>query len=230
MKRVIVYIILVSFVFCQCGRHFYNGYKTTGLVIVSCRIGELIEPDERAQFGLFPDLEEFQKAEFEGITGGGYELSIKTEDQYLRIRNIGSDALALLSDYIDNYEEVIETKRKFEDKWGIIAYDGLGLPITEKEVELYRTGNSWKSYGCGILTGAGIIAFSLFTAVSIALEDIFNPSSSSEREATIVLLGGTAVGIVTGILAGSRLKVRSREEAIEMIKEARKPCIVDKDD
>jgi len=80
-----------------------------------------------------------------------------------------------------------------------------------------------------ILTGAGIIALSLFIAVSIALEDIFNSSPAADREANFVMLTGTTLGIVTGILAGTKLKVRSQEKALELIKEARKPRVVEKD-
>ena len=229
MKKIVVYTVLSLFVFNQCGRHFYNGYNATGPVMISNRVGESIEPEEREYYDLFSGLEYFQRAEFQGIEGGGYEVYIETEKENLKVTNIGSDATILLSDYIDNYEEIIEDKREFEDKWNIADYDELGLPITEKEIELFQTGNSWKSYGCGILTGAGIIALSSFIALFIALEDIFNPSPASEREANIVFICGMCLGIVSGILTGTSLKVRSQEQAIELIKEARKPRVVEKD-
>ena len=132
MKKAFVYLVLSLFAFNQCGRHFYNGYNTTGLVIVSSRVGESIEPEEREHFALFPELEHFQKAEFQGIEGGRYELYIETEKHNLRVRNIGISALALMGDYIDNYEEIVEDRRKFENKWNIVDYDELGLPILKR--------------------------------------------------------------------------------------------------
>ena len=150
MKRNVTILVMCSFVLhCtfvpQRVPEASVQYAEKRRVVVSERVGETIDSDEREYFDLFlpeiyvkPITYVYESATLYAIPGGGYELNMMGAKHTVVVVNKDPDGIDILTDYIDNYEEVVTAKETFEDKWGIVDYDGIGLPITRKEMEITR--------------------------------------------------------------------------------------------
>ena len=235
MKKVVVITVLIALISCQCTSHYViENQRASNPFIVSARVGETIDLEERDKFGLFQGIGDFREARFYSSAGGGYEVHIDTETQKLIALNMGSNEFLILREYIDSYEEIQESREEFEQKWEIVDYDDLGFPITMNEVNRHR-GGGFSTTAC-LATGGLITGLSFLVALGIAMSD-FHPWGSGlspeekerkERTANIVLIGGTALGILLGVLVGKNIrKSVSEEEALKKVKEARKPSIVE---
>lgn len=240
MKKLIVFIILIPFIFCQCVQYYAPVQELTGPEVLSYRVGEIIDPEERQYYGLFPGIEGFQYAEFYRLSGGGYEVHIQTEQHKLLVRITSPNGFLLLRDYINWYEEAVAAKDEFEEKWSIVDYDDLDLPITEEDIGKYFIGShidsNVKSCGCGLLAGVLIVAGAFLVSMSIIFSSIFSPPTQEEEQtAKTIIIGGCALGLVTGVLIARSLKgkdqqkvqERSKQKALDLIKEARKPRVIE---
>jgi hypothetical protein len=235
MRKIVVITVLVTLLSCQCTSHYFIENQRTGdPFIVSARVGETINLEERDKFGLFQGIADFREAKFYSSAGGGYEVHIETETQKLIALNRSSNEFLILREYIDSYEEIQESREEFEQKWEIVDYDDLGFPITMSEANRHR-GGEFSTTAC-LATGGLITGLSFLVALGIAMSD-FHPWGSGlspeekerkERTATIVLISGTALGVLLGVLVGKNIrKSISEEEALKSVKEARKPSIVE---
>jgi len=230
MKKTLAFIVLVALIVnCVSIPRYYVDYTRSEQIVISERVGDTIDPDERERFGLFPGIEDFKAATFYGIEGGGYEVEILTARQKLAAVNRDSKAIMILRDYTNRYEEIKESKEGFEKKWEIVAYDALVFPITKSEVNRYS--NPATSSGCGCGTAVLITGLSSLVAAGIAMSNfnIFGDGIRPEdiRKANIVLVCGIVCGIIAGIVVHSKKRASNMKTALEFIKEARKPRVVD---
>jgi hypothetical protein len=146
MKRLVAVVVLVALLInCTYSTKRNGGYRVKGPIVVSERVGGVIDAEERAYYNLFlPDIYlrpmtySYKSATLRAIEGGGYELWISTTAGTLIVVNRDPDGIQILSDYINNYEEIIESREIFVEKWGIVDYDFLSLPITKNEIQLTK--------------------------------------------------------------------------------------------
>lgn len=236
MKKVISYVIIATLILnCVCTTRYAVDYKydRTRPVPVSMRVGDAVDFDERAQFGLFPNITYFKSAVFYRIYDAGYRsgyvVEIETEDNKLLAVNYDPEARAILQDYINRYEEICDNREAFEDKWGIVAYDSLGQPITKGELERVE-GQSVSV--CVCLGGAlgGILGFLpiFFIAwyVGGSSLNVWSGESKITPLTWAILVGGTALNIYTGARLASKDDDNS-DKALKKVLESRKPKIVD---
>jgi hypothetical protein len=224
MKKLVSQIIVIIFILnCVCTTPYAvdSKYDRTRPVAVSARVGDMLDAEEKLQLNLFPNIENFKSARFFRIYDAGYKpgyvVEIEIEDIKLIATNRDPDGFKILRDYIDNYEEIIDDKNLFEEKWGIIAYDELGQPITKGELE--RTGKG-SSYKCLFGLGCGAMGFWPM-AISYGM--------SEEIDNSVVIptfIVGMAICIGTGAYIGSRLD-RSINNPLKTILESRKPKVVE---
>ena len=231
MRKIVVFTVLITLLSCQCTSRYYTEYqKPANPFIVSARVGEAVDLEERDKFGLFQGIKDFKEAKFYSSAGGGYEVQIETETQKLIVLVRSSNEFLILREYIDRYEEIQESREEFEAKWEIVDYDDLGFPITVNEVNRHQGGGfSWLA--C-LGTSVVITGLSSLVVGLIAMSN-FNPfgdgvSPEELHKANIVFIGGTALGVLLGVLVGNSVKKSiSEEEALKSVKEARKPHVVE---
>lgn len=200
----------------------YQYYVKTQTIVISERVGEEIDPEERRKFDLFGGIVDFKTATFYGIEEGGYNIEIITEDKKFLAVNRDPMAVEILRDYIDRFEELENDRLPFEGKWQIIDYDTLGQPITQREV------NNRSNRGAACLFGGiagGLLGFfpSLYLGFAIAR----GRSDILEKEfGTIFTV--IAVGLVTSVIAGAAMGSEiGKGNTIKKIKESRKPRVVE---
>lgn len=232
MRRIVSLITVVSLLV-NC-THFMKPKReevVTGPIVISTRIGDVLDTQEREYYGLFPKIYvhpatyPFESAEFFRLEGGGYEVRIATGYNVIIAQNRGSYAIDILRNYIDNYEDIAERREAFEKRWNVVAYDDLGQPITKGDVDDAKSLASAMScalpaglllgVGLGVLVMAGVIAF--FT-------NLTSPSSDSDGFAvpgavTLLLGGGCIVGCIGGLAQMSA--------PLDRVKKAREPKILE---
>ena len=219
MKKIFVFIVMLALLSnCAHNLRHYRQYQTTERVVISARVGPTIDPEERVQFDLFPEIEGFKEATFFGITGGGYEVRIETESEKFAAANRDSLAVMILRDYINRYEEIQNARSNFEKNWKIIDYDNMGLPITQYELNRIRKPGSGRMIGgatCCI--GGGITSLAL--AELSGERELF-----SEEVGDLLFIGTWAASTATGVILGEKI---FRSRALNAIKESRKPRVVE---
>jgi hypothetical protein len=222
MKKAVVFIVVIALLSnCAHNLHHYHNYKKTRPIVISTRVGETIDFEERKQFDLFRGIEEFKAATFYDIEDGGYEVEILTDHEKLIAVNRDSYAVEISRDYIDNYNEFGKSRESFEKKWKIVAYDDLGFPITSYEVSSVKNQSlAWACGGGCMLLGALPVAFlgMLAGGATPAGGDFDWPKG------LVAIISGTAAFVALGVVIGNEI---SNRKALKEIKEARKPRVVD---
>jgi hypothetical protein len=263
MKRSVAVVILICFVM-NCVP--YAGkrepdHQRQDPIVVSERVGDVIDPDEREYFDLFhpeiyirPLTYQYISATVTPIYHGGYAVHISTTQGILYIENNDPRGLEIFADYMDNYEVIGETREIFEEKWDIIDYDDMGLPITKHERDKVwheiTTGQMAlrgpSKIGYGLFIGGclgGILAYGLIKALGLgSVEDETAPWS----DAALILewlgiLAIGAAGLIAGGVTGAVLGATSstvpattgseydHETALIAIKEQRRPVLLEKE-
>lgn len=222
MRRFVTWAVLIAFLYCQCSPRHYSGYSRIEIPItVSDVVGEVIDAEERNQYGLFKGIENFEQARFYPIAEDGLCTEIQTTNYTLVAVQHEPQMRFILKDYIENYESIQSLNRTFETKWKIIDYDTLGFPITESEFASIR------SHGCCIIgaAGFGVIAFGLMALLSLgyAWEHQYDDQGDVWNTAVLTTLSGTFAGFITGSLLGRKI---DSDRAMEVIKESRMPKLV----
>lgn len=140
-----VTVIILCLINCTSLKKHLGEYTLTGPVIVSVRVGGIIDAEEREYFRLFVpeslttyDAYEYRTATIWSIDDVGYKLAMSFVKDTIVVVNRDPQGIEILRDYIDNYEEVQESREIFEEKWGIVDHDFFGLPITKQEIALTR--------------------------------------------------------------------------------------------
>jgi hypothetical protein len=203
-------------------RH-YNEYNELEPIVISDRVGEVIDVEERAQFGLFRGIEDFKSAQYFGVIVGGYDVIIQTTNKRLIVYNRDPDAVEILRDYLNRYDVIRDSMIIFEKKWDIVDYDDLGQPITKNEVSM-NVRRIWQRYLPAIGATAGCFGSCLlFGAPEFALDV---PSDYDDDNELLVALHSCSclTGYVSGWLVGNNLDKRI---VLSKIREARKPRVVE---
>lgn len=227
MKRIVAVVLLVVIVL-NCAPVLppmeYPIIKRERPIVVSERVGDVIDAEERDQFGLFAAVEGFQEARFYGFKEGGYALEITTTEAKLVSVNSWSSAVLLMKDYIDNYERFESYPDSFAIKWKIRSYDDLGIPITKYEAD--RMVSMGRSVSCGC-TG-GLVAGLAAGAFGIAAVQDYEGDMGGGIG---LMMGAVAltviVGGIAGCVTGFGVYQSDKGRAVQTIKEMRKPRIVE---
>lgn len=243
MRRVVACLVIVAFV-ANCGITIRKKEPREPIQEVQrypVETGEdveeviLIDAEEREVVGLFPGIEGFREARFTGVSDGGYEVEIVTDTEKLVSVNKDPNGMAIMREYLANYENIRGNPLSFETKWGILEYDTLGAPITQSEVDLSTAVAGAAGCGCG----GGLIAAAAAGLIvgAIAVNEIQKTGGSGADMGVGIgimgvglLLAGLAavvVGASTGCLTGRSVYQRSRENAVDAIKEQRMPKVVE---
>jgi len=235
MKRLVAIVVLVSLlVNCTYSAKRYDEYRVKGPIVISERVGEVIDAEERERFGLFPKIYvhpvsyPFESATFFELEGGGFEVRIATAHGTVIAVNRDQNAVRILRDYIDNDAEIIDSREAFEKRWGIVGYDDLGQPITKSEIERVR--NHLSTFACAAGGGGLVIAGGLLWAFSTLLESGFgDPEELAEGSgdaARIVLITAGVTALVTGagFFIGRGLDNTRARDAVEA---SRKPRVLE---
>jgi hypothetical protein len=147
--KCILSLVMISLLLANCihspSRPTEQKYDLVHQIIISERVGEVIDAQEREYFNLFlpkiylpPMTYQYESAVFRAISGGGYVVRIATTGDTLISVIKDLRGIEILGDYINNYEEIKGSREAFDNKWNIIDYDFLDLPITKQEVEFTR--------------------------------------------------------------------------------------------
>jgi hypothetical protein len=189
-------------------------------------VGDDIDDIERQTYALFPNVDGFVKAVLYEYPRGGYEWEIFTGEAKLVARNADPQTVLILENYIERYEEILESRVEFETDWSIVDYDALGQPITQKEVvhviAQLKKRKGRGMLGCavgGCLSGALLGALLTFETQSMGTGHAF-PGMEVSKDA--VIIGGVLGGVV-GLCTSALILRTDAQQAIKVIKEGRKP-------
>jgi hypothetical protein len=219
IKKSIHCIVIMLLLQCSYGVQYYDyhDYDMEQPIVINERIGETIDPEERRQFDLFPGIENFTSATFYGPSTIGYAVEIVTENKKYISTNRDPMAVEILSDYIKHYEEIEVDRKPFEGRWQIVAYDAIGFPITQTEV------NSECNESAGCVTGGvagGCLGF--FPSLLIGLAYGRRKTDILEEEFDTIMtitLAGSAIFAVGGAALGKEIV---KNNALESIKDSRR--------
>ena len=87
------------------------------VIVISERVGEVIDAEERERFGLWPEIKGFKSATFFQLPDGSYvaEVTYEKDGEEKKDRTPQSElSIASLKDYIENYDET-ETQHYVPD-------------------------------------------------------------------------------------------------------------------
>jgi hypothetical protein len=225
MKRMIALVVLVVLTLnCTYSLKQYNTYTESSPITISDRVGDVIDAEERARFGLLAGIENFEAAQYFGFADGGYDVVIQTTKTRLIAYNRDPDAVQILRDYLNRYDVIRDSMTVFENKWSIVDYDNLGQPITERELGM-SVQRIWQRYLPAIGITAGCIGSCLlFGAPDIAWDVPTDYEGSDDNDEILLTSGLVLGGYVSGWLIGKDLDKRI---ALSKIKEARKPRVIE---
>ena len=216
--------VLVLLLLLNCAPRLTH-YREYGLKLpltISHRVGDVVDAAERLEFDLLRGIDDFVYAEYYAIFDGGYEVAITTDDAVYRAVNRDKNAVRILCDYIERYEEILDDRASFEKQYGIVAYDVLGQPITSSEIDVVKPLHPAAASG----TLTGVIMF--VPAVIAGLYTCgFNWDDGCTRSGVLGMLTFVTVfggSIWVGSAGGDRI---AKERALEGIIEARRPYRVE---
>ncbi len=240
MKRKVAIIVLCAFLpNCTFAPKGDIQPVAKSRVVVSERVGDTIDSEEREHFGLFlPEIRvgsvtyQYEEAVIYSIPGGGCEIRLATLSDTLLVVNKDPRAIDILRDYIDNYDIIAESRESFDVKWRIVDHDYVGLPITEREINttkdyfiaeqkmVARSTNRkilfW-SAAAGFLFGGAAFAVVLAAdrEFETSTQDEFGCGAALEKEmATWMVASCVSTGVwLTSTLVGALIG-RAREKAI----------------
>ena len=222
MRRSVTCIVLLVLLYSQCSPRHYSRYSRIDVPIaISNVVGDVIDAEERAQYGLFKGIEDFEQARFYAIEEGGLCAEIQTTSSTLVAVQREPQMRFILKDYIENYESIQASNKTFEKERKIIDYDALGFPITRDEFAAVR------SYSCCIIgaAGFGIVSFGLSALIAwgYGLDHLYDDQDDVNTVCFLIAIGGTVAGLITGGLLG---RVLDKGRAMDAIHESRMPRLV----
>lgn len=230
MKRLVAVVVVVAFVL-NCAStlsHYeYQVYEREQPIVISERVGEIIDTEEGERFALFYEIKEFKEAQFYAIEDGGYVVEIMTDDKKLAAINCDQNAIMILRDYINKYEEISADRAAFESKWNILDYDTLGVPITENEVRRVMNQTRGRAVIRGLTCFSGSSCLGLLFGLGIAAG---GAGSGTDIGPALGVTGGLivlgAVASIGLVAAGTMIAItysKNTASFLQTIKEARKP-------
>ena len=227
MKRIIAIVLLIALSLnCTYTLEHYNKYTGSEPVIISDRVGEIIDAREREQFGLLKGIEDFESAQYYELKEGGYRIEIIAGGKLYEAVNRDSQGVEILRDYIERFADIPGSEIVFEDTWGIIDYDTLGQPITADEKKYFE--NHYRSPATAYATCVGCVAsvFNLYVSLVIIggleIGIVLNTGTTFKRP-----LIGLVSFIALNILMIANVSKIGKNQSLEIIKEARKPRVIE---
>ncbi len=227
MKRVVAVVLLVVLVL-SCVRTpppIGNAQlKEDRPIVVSERVGDVIDAEEREQFGLFPAVDGFKEARFYPLRDGGYELRLITEAETLLSVNSWPDAVLMVREYIDDYEAIVLAPEAYKARWSILDYDTLGIPITEDEVKRsIRRNRTRARMSClGCMGVSCLVGLGIFWGIASSADSQEGVGPAAFDGA--VIGGGILVaGIAGGLVLYFTTYKKNPDVILKRIKESRKP-------
>jgi hypothetical protein len=180
MKKTLAFIVLVALlVNCTYTLPHYFYYERKRPIVISERVGETIEPDEREQFDLFHGIDDFKSAMFYVIPDGGYEVEIMTEHSKLVAVNRDTNAIPIL-----------------------------GQPITTDEIKI-NSRRYWPGFLALSGTVVGCVSSCLIFGIPEVAVDVPSDYDDSESKNKIFIgLGSAGLGCLSGTLYGIELDKR----------------------
>ena len=235
MERIVSLIVLVSLlVSCTTFTKSKREYTVIGPIIISERVGEVIDAQEREYYKLFPKIYirpayyTFESATYYELREGGYEVRITTNNGILVAQNHGENAVSILRDYIDNYEEIASSPKEFEKKWEIVGYDDLTQPITRGEVESIRKKRRMAITcavgGCTVPLSVGCI---LAMATALTYTPEIGDTAEQLEKAEKIMLYSAGIGTVCGLTGGLIGMGVEKSMALGAVKDSRKPRLME---
>ncbi len=226
-KRAILIIVVALLLNCTYILPQYRNYHKVGPMAISERVGETLDPGEREQFDLFPEVDSFKTAKFYRIAEGGYAVEILTENKKFVAVNRDSAAIILLGDYIDRYEEIQVSKVTFEEKWEIVDYDDIGQPIRQHEL----TKTQSKRFCCSGKGGTGCVAGGIVgcLALGVILPTLgaFNIISGDDFWEGVFWYGSIPLGVIGAVTGIWLEKNVFKNDALKAIKKSRRPRAIE---
>lgn len=220
MKRIIAELVIMLLLLnCTHSWTVYQRFDRAYVAIDNDYVGDVIDKEEREQFGLMPGVKDFIEARFFKIVGGGYVLEILTDSLKLGAVNRDIYAITILQDYFDRYDEIKNSKDAFEKQWQIVDYDELGFAITKMEVGIIKRSDCCFGNTLGCLSfSAVLLALPIFGAYASGYEIEFS------SKFWLVVAGFIGVSFLVGVLTGTKV---DNAKAVKVIKEARKPIVME---
>jgi len=224
MKKTLVFIVVIALLSnCAYNLRHYRDYQKTRPIVISQQVGETIDAEEREQFDLFHGIEDFKSAMFYVIPDGGYEVEIITEHSKLVAVNRDTNAIPIMRDYLDRYEEIKDSTSAFEEKWEIVDYDDMGQPITRNEVNRVKSHDY--RIGCGVVGCLLGLIPSAFLGFLVAGAEMNISPWGGELEhpevGVIAFIAGLTVSTVLGALLGNKFESSKALKAIKMGRQPR---------
>jgi hypothetical protein len=194
-------------------------YEERKLISIHKKVGVTIDVEERKEFNLFPEIEDFRCAQFHEIEGNALEITLETGGGTFISVIRDSLMVKMLDDYIGNYEIYGDSIALFEKKWSILDHDMLGLPIAEHEIPRYAIPES-HAVACGLgMSCLGVLP-SLVLAFSISGSSISLIDDSGDIKPSFypILMASEAAFIFIGVQAGREI---DRIRVVNAIKQGR---------
>lgn len=238
--------------FCMPSSVTKNGaYDSEDAIVLSEKIGSVVDPDMRIRYNMFPDLSFakgksvdtalfFIEARFYPYGKGGYIIRLVTTKGTYQALNTGAKAVAILQDYFIYYDSIVyyNNKESFEKKWGIVDYDILGLPITLDEVEKLTKPNPRLKYGglSAMIIGAVLGGFTGYTIATWTtmfggcLGGTGGSADTSDNKVLIPTLTCAGLGTVPGAatMVTAEILKKKYDDAVNYIKHQRMPHLIKK--
>lgn len=213
MRRSLIPLLVLLFLQCSYSTKHNVRYAETESIPINSIVGDSIDSEEREVYNLFLGVEEFVYAKLYALGTGGYETRIHTTHGALKTAMADTSGIAMLKDYLAHYEEIKMNRARYEKRWSIVAYDGLGQPITKSEIE--KVGKPAEAV-CGVggcCLGLGIGGYVGYKK--------WQPEGDAYNVVTVCFVAPCGLA---GAWAGAQIGKRiDRLQAIREIREARKP-------
>jgi hypothetical protein len=215
---------------CTFGGQHHTVIAEPSPIIINDIIGDEFDLDERDRYGIFLNINDFLCAEFYNRPSPEkcYKIVITTQyTQYVAMNNEPL-TMSMLRDYIAHYDSISVFQSSFEEKWKIVDYDTLGLPITQAEISAV---SSIKGACLGTSAGLGMLAGCII-GLQLSAEDRdtyyggdwdVGGMQDQFRAALIGASIGTVAGTLAGVIMTKVIEDQKRPESLRKIKEMRKP-------
>lgn len=195
-------------------------------VLICDVVGDKIDLDESAHYGLFSNITDFVSAEFyhRPPPEKRYKIVIVTQrTQYIAYNN-EPNTLSMLRDYIEHYDSIAVTQTGFEEKWQIVDYDTLGLPITQGEVNQIASMSPNAKGAClSSAMGFGCLFGCLMGGESKSDTWLSDWDLDWVEDAALGSVIGMSLGALGAVVLIKTIEEGNRSKALLSIKEMRKP-------
>ena len=227
ITRWLVVCSIITGITCASNPHYYPiSQRTSEQIIISERVGEVIDAEERTYYNLFQGISGFQEAVFFRVSNYGFDAVITTDAHTYVYSNRDSVAVDILREYIERYEDPHFMPKMFEQKWKVVAYDDLGFAISHHEISRLTSYSTAAVYGmCGFVVG-GCIGFYIGYESTEKEYDAFcggDVPVSCHLMITGFVAGGCGGWLSAVFIAGSREKAK----AIQRVRLYRQPQILE---